>query len=165
MEVLLLPQETAGACWISVGTVLNFRLQNHPALSSALTFSFPRGISNSPLPGWHFFSLLLMDGFLAVWKLQQGIVTEPCHGDWQVCTHSGQGRPRNTDDISHVKAEERMHLVGWGATKIGFSPWALRRQWGQSRVWIWCMGLLSCMKGRQSKMNRINSYRKQETLD
>lgn len=40
---------------------------------------------------------------------------------------SGLGHPRNSDDISHVKAEEIMDLVGWGATKTGFSPWAFRR--------------------------------------
>lgn len=155
MEVLLLPQETAGACWISVGTVLQFRLQCHPALSSALTFSFPRVIPSSPLPGWHFFSLLLMDGSLAVWKLQRGVVTEPRLGDWQVCTLSGQGHPGNTDDISHVKTGERMDLVGLGANKSSFSPWALRRQRGQSRVWIWCM------KGRQRRMSRWTGMGKQ----
>lgn len=153
MEVLLLPQETAGACWISVGTVLQFRLQCHPTLSSALTFSFPHVISNSPLPSWHLFSLLLMDGFLAVWKIQWGVVTEPCQGDWQVCTYRVGWGIQEILMTSHMWSRRDNGFGRLRGNQNRFQPMSLQEEWSQSRVWVWCMGLLRYMKGRQRKMN------------
>lgn len=51
---------------MSVGTVFQFRLQCHPALSSALTLFLPTCGLQQLLSGWHFFSMLLVADFFVV---------------------------------------------------------------------------------------------------
>lgn len=92
-----------------------------------------------------------------------GIMTEPCQCDWQVCTYSRLGHPRSTNDSSQTSEDKK--ASGFGRlrrkkTGLGFSPWALGKQWGQSRVSIWCMMLPTFMKRRQRKMNRWTAMRK-----
>lgn len=114
--------------------------------------SFPRVASNSPLPGWRFLSLLLVAGFLAVWKPQQAWWLSPVSVTGRFVHTAGWGiQEALMTAHRHVKAREQADLAGWGASKtgLGFSPWALWRQRGQSRVWLWCRELVNAwMEGK-----------------
>ena len=168
MKCYCSPQETAGACWMSVGTVLQFRLQCHPALSSALTLFLPTCGFQQPTARLTF--LLTAAGSWLPYCLETptGVMTEPCQCDWQVCTHSRLGHPRSTDDSSQTCEGKRASGFGRLRSKQN-RPWLQPMSFGKAVGPVQSLnlvhGVTEMPEGQAKKDEQMNSHGKRGTLD
>lgn len=157
MKALLVPQQTAGACWISAEAVLHFRLQRYPALSSALTLLLPTCGFQQPTARLTF-PLTAAGGWLpCCLETPTGVMTEPCQCDWQVCTHSRLGHPRSTDDSSQTCEGKRASRSGRLRSKQNrpwLQPMSFVEAAGPVQGLTLVQGISECMNGRKRWLKR-----------
>lgn len=96
------------------------------------------------------------------------VMTEPCQCDWQICTHSGLGHPRSTDDSSKTCEDKRASGFGRLRSKQN-RPWLQPMSFGEAVRPVQSLnlvhGVTEMHEGEAKKDEQINRHEISGTLD